>query len=147
MQQQHALLHARACSLLVALLVGGNGICGILLSQIDVAHGVIYLVKVVLVVLIACHAPESANHLARLSLCQNLCHGYASVELQFVGRVHPCHLAEGLVCLLLMPLRRLNLSEQEIFTRTLLASHLVAYHLAQVLGRLREVARMQVVVA
>ena len=49
-EQQYALLDAIAGSLLIAFLVGGDGLGGVTLHQVDIADGIVHLVEIVLVV-------------------------------------------------------------------------------------------------
>ena len=137
LQQQHALLYARACSLSRSALVGVDSLRGVVLRQIDVADGVVYLVEIVLVLVRACHALQSANHLLRLTGRHHLRHGDARVELQFVRRVELHHVLAQ--C-------RLHLSHEKPFAGALLASHLVLYHVTQVGNSFLVFASVHVVV-
>ncbi len=102
LEQQHTALNAASGGFLVALLIRRYGVGGVAVGQVDVAHGIVDLVQIVLVVVVGSHALEAAYHLAVLSVGQYLGHGDARVELQFVGRVLPYHVAEGVVGLLVV---------------------------------------------
>ena len=116
LQQQHASFHAVAGGFLVALLIGADGLHGVLLQQVDVAHGVIDLVQVVLVVVVACHALQAAYHAAAVAGGHHLGLGNAGIELQLVGRVLAYHVLVGIEGLLRVAQRGLYLSHQEPFT-------------------------------
>ena len=121
MQKQHALLYAGACSLLVSCLVSVDGLCGIFQGKVYITYGIIYLIKVFLVVLVGCHAFQAGYHLSCLiSVGKNLCHGYSGIELHFVWRILTDNLLECLVCLVLMSEGSLYLSEKIVFTCALL---------------------------
>ena len=81
LQQQHALLYARACGFSRSALVGVDGLYGVTLCEVYVADGVVHLVEIFLVLVRACHALQSANHLLRLTYGHHLCHADACVEL------------------------------------------------------------------
>ena len=146
LQQQHALLYARACSLSRSALVGDDSLRGVVLRQVDVADGVVYLVEIVLVLVRACHALQSANHLLRLTGRHHLRHGDARVELQFVRRVELHHVLECLCCLHVVAQCRLHLSHEKPLAGALLASHLVLDDVAQVGDGFLVFARVHVVV-
>ena len=146
LQQQHALLYARACSLSRSALVGDDSLRGVVLRQIDVADGVVYLVEIVLILVRACHALQSANHLLRLTGRHHLRHADACVELQLVGWVELRHVLERLHRLHVVAQCCLHLSHEEPLACALLASHLVLYHVAQVGYGFLVFARVYVVV-
>ena len=81
LQQQHALLYARARGFSRSALVGVDGLCGVALCEVYVADGVVHLVEVFLVLVRACHTLQPANHLLRLSNGHHLRHADACVEL------------------------------------------------------------------
>ena len=146
-EQQHSLLHATTRGLGVALLVGVDGLHGVLLCQVDIAHGIIYLVEVFLVLVRGSHAAQFADHLLCLSLRHHLRHGDAGVEFQFVGWVLGDDLAKRLVRFGMMAQGRLDLSHQIPFARFLLLSHLVLDDLAQVGDGLLQFTRVDIIVS
>ena len=88
--------------------------CGVLGAEVDVAHGVIDLVEVVLVLVAACHALEASYHLSELALVHNLCLHDAGVEGHFVGRVGTYDARECLVGQGVAPRFVVELCEQEV---------------------------------
>ena len=132
LEQQHAFLHTVAGGLLIALFVGGDGLHGVLLKQIDVAHGVIYLVEVVLVVVRGGHALQPADGFLRAGRGHHFRHGDAGVESQFIGWVLAQHALVCLVCLVAQPQFCLELTQEKPFPGALLLAHLVLDDLAQV---------------
>ena len=100
MKQEHAFLDTAAGGFLVAFLIGGDGSEGVFLHQVDVAHGVIYLIQVLGILVGACHSLQPADHLLGIAASHHLRHGDAGIELQFVRRVHAHHAAESLVGIL-----------------------------------------------
>ena len=145
-QQQHTLLNAVARALLVALLVGGNGVHGVFLCEVDIADGIVHLVQVFLVVVVGGHALQLAYHLACPAASHHLGHGDAGVELNLVGGIQPHHVLESLVGLRALALCRIDLSQQIPFARLLLLAHLVLDYLLQVGNGLVKPLLVQVVV-
>ncbi len=131
-EQQHALLYTPAGRLDIALLVGRDSIDRILLTEVDIADGVVHLVEVVLVLVAGGHPLEPTYHLMRLSARHHLGHGNASIELQIVRRILPDDTAIGTEGLGIVAESGLQLSHEIPFAGTLLASHLVLDDLAQV---------------
>ena len=115
LQQQHAFFNAAARGFLVAFLVGANGAGRVFLHEVDVAHGVVDLVQVVLVVVVGSHAPQLPDHLGTVALGHHFRLCYAGVEVQLVGRVLCTHFSVGPVGLLFVAERGLYLSQQEVF--------------------------------
>ena len=117
MQEQYALFYARTCGALVALLIGIDGVEGVFLCEVDIADSVVYLVEVLLVVVIAGHATQLANHLLGVPvpvsvpvIRHHLGHGDVGIETQFVGGMLAYHFTECSVRLLIVPLRSFYLS-------------------------------------
>ena len=97
MEQQHSFLDTAAGGLLVAFFVGGDGIGGIALQEIDVAHGIIDLVEILRILVGTGHRLQAADHFLGITLCHHLTHGDAGIELQLVRRVHAYDAAKCLV--------------------------------------------------
>ena len=146
LQQQHALLYARARGFSRSALVGVDGLCGVALCEVYVADGVVHLVEIFLVLVRACHTLQSANHLLRLSYGHHLRHADACVELQLVGWVELRHVLERLHRLHVVAQRCLHLSHEEPLACALFASHLVLDDVAQVGYSFLVFARVYVVV-
>ena len=145
-QEQHAFLHTAAGAFLVAFLVCGNGVGRVFVEQIDIAHGIVDLVEIVLVVVVGGHALQTADGLLGFAGSHHLGHGDARIEVELIGRVLVAHLAESLVGSIAMAQFGLQLSEQEPLAGTLLATHLVLDNLAQVGDGTLVVAHVDVVV-
>ena len=131
-EQQHTFLNARACGLLVAFLVGGNGLHGVFLEHVDVAHRIVHLIQIVLVLVGESHSLQSADHLLRTSSGHHFRHRDACIELQFVGRVLRNHFFIGFIGHLLVVEGGLQLSHEVPLAGALLFAHLVLDDLAQV---------------
>ena len=131
-EQQHTLLDTVPCRFGVAPLVSFDSLQGVLLRHVNVTHGIVHLIEIILVVLVARHALQLAHHLLPLSASHNLCHGNACIEFQFVGRVLPYHFPVSVVSLLGIAELFLQLSHDIPFPRPLLASSLMADYLAQI---------------
>ena len=102
------------------------------LGEVDIADGIIHLVKEVLVVIRTSHALQLADLTLKVSSWHYLGLGNASVEFQFIGRVQTYHVLERLVGLVLLSKLCLYLSHQEPFAGLLLAALLVLDDLAQI---------------
>ena len=87
LEQQDALLHSITCAQLGALLILCDGIHRIALYQVNVAHGIVHLIQVVLVVGVLGHALERLHHLGSRAAAHRLGLLYAGIEFQFVRRV------------------------------------------------------------
>ena len=146
LQQQHALLYARARGFSRSALVGVDGLCGVALCEVYVADGVVHLVEIFLVLVRACHTLQPAYHLLRLTYGHHLRHADACVELQLVGWVELRHVLERLHRLHVVAQRCLHLSHEEPLACALLASHLVLDDVAQVGNSFLVFARVYVVV-
>ena len=131
-QQQHTFFYSCPCGFCVTLLIGLYGLCGIIVKQVDITHSVIHLVEIVLVVVRGSHSLQLAYHLFSLAAGHHLGHRYASVEVEFVWRVQSQHSFECLVSEFVVSQFCLQLSHEIPFACLLLASHLMAYHLAQI---------------
>ena len=94
-QQQHAFFYAATGGLLIAFLIGGNGLGRVFLCHVDVTHGVIHLVEIILVVVIDSHALQTTDHAFGVAGGDDLCLCDTGIELQFVGWVTACHFPEG----------------------------------------------------
>ena len=145
-QEQHALFDAASGCLLVAFLVGTDGVSSVALGEIDVTDGVVYLIQVVLVLVAGGHTLQPADHLLGLTGSHHLGHSDAGVELNLVRRVLGDHLLVSLISLLLMSELSLELSEQEVLACLLALAHLVLNDLLQVGHSFRIVARVDVVI-
>ena len=67
LEQEHALLDARPCGFGGTSLVCADGFSRIVLSQINVADGIIHLVQIFLVLVRSRHSLQSAHHFLPLS--------------------------------------------------------------------------------
>ena len=67
LEQEHALLNARPCGFGSTALVCADGFSRIVLRQIYVADGIIYLVQIFLVLVRSRHSLQSAHHFLPLS--------------------------------------------------------------------------------
>ncbi len=146
MEQQDTLLHTTTGSLGVSLLVGIDGFGGVFLRQMDVAHGVIHLVKIVLVLVGGSHAAQLSYHLLGLSLGRYLRHGYAGIELQLIGRVLGDDLSERFVRLVVPSQCRLDLPHEVPFACLLLFPALVLDDFSQVGDGLFQLSGVDIVV-
>ncbi len=146
LEQQYAFFNARPCCLLVAFLVGRDGLHGVALGQVDVSDGIVHLVEIVLVVVVGGHALQPTDHLLRLTFREHFGHGDACIEVQLVGRSQSADVVVGLVSLAVVAESLIELSEQEPLAGFLLAAHLVFDHLAQVGDGLLVVACVDIVV-
>ena len=131
-QQQHALFDAAAGRFLVASLIRRDGVQRVLPGQVDVADGVVHLVEVVFVLVRLGHSAQPLYHLLRTAPCHDLGLGYAGVELHFVRRVLPHHLAVSLVCRLPVAEPGLQLSHQKPLAGFLLLAPFVLDDLGKV---------------
>ena len=131
-QQQHTLFYTVTRGLLVALLVGFDGLRGVALTQPDVADSVIHLIQIVLVVVRCCHAFQFPNHLAGIALSHHLSLGDTGIKLHLVGRIQAHHMTESIVSLLTVSQQGMYLSIQEPLAGLLLAAFLVFDNLAQI---------------
>ena len=131
-EQQHTVLHSVAGGFLVSFLIGADGVGGVVLRHIDIAHGVVHLVQILLIVVAGGHALQARYHLLAVALGGHLGHGDTGVEGQLVGRVLLEHLAVGFVGLVLPAQLGQELPHEEPFAGPLLAAHLMLDHLAQV---------------
>ena len=145
MEQQHALLDTAASGLLVAFLVGTDGVSGVALQQVDIAHGIIHLVEILRILIRTGHRLQPADHLLRVTSGHHLAHGDAGIELQLVRRIHAHHAAEGLVGIVALSKGCIQLTQQEVFTSLLLAAHLVLDGFLQVGNGFLEALRVDVV--
>ena len=145
-EQQHSFLYARTGSPCSSTFIGRDGVCSIPARHIDVADGVIHLVEIFLVLVGSRHALEPGYHLVRLRARHHLGHGYACVELHLIGRILPYHTSIGIGGGSLVAEQGLYLSHDEPLACALLASHLVAYDAAQILGSVGIVGCAQIVV-
>ncbi len=125
LEQQHTFLYTVAHRLLVAFLVGGNGVECVAVCQIDIAYGVVHLVEIVLVVVGSGHAAQLSYHLPRASAGHHLRLRYAGVELQFVWRTLAHHAAVSLVGHVTVSQFGLNLSHEIPHAGLLLLAALV----------------------
>ena len=147
LQQQNAFLHARPCGFLIAFLIGADGFGGVVVEQVDVAHGIVDLIEKLLVVVVGSHAFQPADGLFRPARCHHLSHGDARIEVQFIGRVQAHHFLIGFISQVAMSEGSLELSEQEPFPGSLFLAHLVLDHLAEIGDGFLVVTGMDVVVS
>ena len=145
MEQQHALLDTAAGGLLVAFLVGTDGICGVALQQVDIAHGIIHLVEILRILIRTGHRLQPADHLLRVTTSHHLAHGDAGIELQLVGGIHAHHATEGLIGIVALAQCGIQLTQQEVFAGFLLAAHLVLDGFLQVGNGFLEAFRVDIV--
>ena len=131
-QQQHAFLNARTGSFRGTILVGADGVRRVLLQQVYIAHSVVHLVEVVLVVVVAGHAFQPANHTPAVVRSHHLCLGNAGVELQLVGRILADNVPVGFIGLLAVAEPCLYLSHQEPFAGFLHAAPFMLDDLIQI---------------
>ena len=113
-QPHHTFLHTVACALLHAVLVGIERMKRVTLSQIDVAHGIIYLVQVFCILAVAGHRLQLANHLLALSLRHHLGLLNPCIEFQLVRGIALEHLLEFLERQLVLSCFTIQLSKQEM---------------------------------
>ena len=113
-QQQCRLVWTILLAFLKAFLPGVDAMCGIFIAEVDVAHGIIDLVEVVLVLVALGHPLQSCNHLTELTLMHHLCLHDACIEGYFVGRIGTYHLGECLVCHRVAPRLVIELCKQEV---------------------------------
>ena len=146
-QQQHAFLYATARRLLVAFLVGGNGLHRVLLGHIDITHGVIHLIQIVLVVVVARHTFQPTDHPLGILCSDHLRLGDAGIKLQYVGWMTAHHLLEGSLCLGTVAELPLYLSHQEPLAGSLLAALLVLDDFPQIGHGLLQFTIPQIVVS
>ena len=146
LQQEHALLRAAAGGLLVARLVGGNGLGRVVLREVDIADGIVHLVEVVFVVVRGGHALQTADHLLVVRGGHHLGLGDAGVELHLVGRILGGHAAVCLVGLPCVAQRCLDLSHDKPLAGFLRLAVLTADDLPQQGHGALQLARAQVVV-
>ena len=114
-EQQYALLDAIPRALGASLLIGCHGGSRVGQLQVEVAHGEIHLVEVVLVVLHACHAAQLAQHLAASRRIGGHDFGLqdAGVEGQVEGWALGNTFRQSLVGSLAPPQPVVHLAEQE----------------------------------
>ena len=103
-----------------------------MLQQVDIAHGVVHLVEIVLVVVVAGHTLQLADHTLAVGACHHLCLGYPGIEFQFIGRVLSYGVLIGFVGFVVVAQSCLYLSHEEPFTCFLRLAPFVLDHLAQV---------------
>ena len=77
-----------------------------------VADGIINLVEIFLILVARSHSLQFGYHLPGVVGCQNLGHGDAGIELQFVRRIETDDMLEGTVGILGMSLLCFYLSHQ-----------------------------------
>ena len=87
---------------------------------------------IVLVVIAVRHAAQASDHAFVVTGCHHLGLGNAGVELQFVGRIEACHMAESTISLLTVALQSLQLPHQEPLTGFLLTAFLMLDDLSKV---------------
>ena len=97
-QQQHTFLYTAARGFLITFFIGGDGICGVFLRQVDIADGVVHLIQVVFVVVVGGHTLQSADHRLGIASCHHLRLCDTGIELQFVGRMTAYNLPERTLC-------------------------------------------------
>ena len=102
MQQEHPFLNTGARSFLVPFLVGGNGIQGVVLGEVDVTDGIINLIEILFVLVGGSHALQTLDHLLVMGAGHHLGHGDTGIELQFVGRTLADDVLECLIGFLVM---------------------------------------------
>ena len=146
MQQEDTLLDTAARGFLVAFLVGSDRVDGIFLGKIDVADGIVDLIKIVDVLLRPRHALQPRDHLLGMPASHHLGHGDARIELQFVGRIGAHHSTERLIGLLVVAEGRLHLSQEEQFARFLLLAHLLLDDFLQIGNGLLQPSGVEIVV-
>ena len=79
-EQEHGFRWSALGGFLHAFLPGRQAACCILHSQIDVSHGVIHLVQIVLVLVTLGHSLQPGNHLAELAFGHDFCLQDAGIE-------------------------------------------------------------------
>ena len=147
LQQQDTLFNTVSRPFLVAFLVGSNRIGCIPLCQIDIAYGIIHLVKIVLVVVRSSHSLEAVDGLLRILFRHHLRHRNAGIELHFVRRMLSQHALVCLVSLFLVADKPLQLPHQEPFPCTLLTPHLVLDYLPEIRNCLVIFLRVYIVIS
>ena len=145
-QQQHTFFNAAAGGFFITLLIGVDSLQRVLLHHVDITHGVIHLVEVILVIVVGSHTFQAADHCFGIALGHYLCLGDAGIELQFVGRVTADGLCKGMLCLGTIAQLLLYLSHEEPLAGLLLVSALMLDYFAQVWHRLLVVLRPDIVV-
>ena len=102
------------------------------MGQIDVADGIVHLVKIFGIVIVGGHTLQLTYHLLAVVLSQHFGLGYAGVKLQLVRRTAAYHTGKSLVSLLLMAHQVLYLSHQVPLAGTLGFTAFVLDGLAQI---------------
>ena len=146
MEQKHTFLDTISSRFGISFFVGGDCLGGVFLMEVDVAHGVIYLIQVFLVFVGGCHALEVTDSLFGVALCHHFGHGNASIELQFVRRIETYDMFESFVCLLSHAYGCLKLPHEIPFASFLLTTHLMLDDFAQIWDGLRKVALVYIVI-
>ncbi|CCY15519.1 unknown [Prevotella sp. CAG:755] len=127
-QEKHPLLNAAPSAFFPAFFIGTYGGGRVAQGEMNVAHGVIDLVKVVLVVVGTCHAAQPAYHLFRVGLGREYLRLlYACVESQLVRRTLTQAALVGLVGIGWASELRIDLPEQIVTARLLLVA-LFGFH-------------------
>ena len=146
LQQQDTFLDAVACGPLVALLICADGTKRIPLRQIDVADGIVDLVKILLVIIRRSHAFQLGNHLLLFSSGHHFGHGHTGVERKRIIRVQFCHVLIGLIGLSVPTGFSKQLPQQKPLACLLLAPHLMTDDLLQIRNSLLIVARVYIII-
>ena len=112
---QHSCTISACRSCCNTCLVGLYGLGGVLVAQVQVANGIIYLCLIIGILVRFCHALELAQCLLVVAVSRHLGLAYACVELKLIGRALRNGLAKALVGLLLVAGFGIQLSKQIVF--------------------------------
>ena len=131
-QKQHTFFYATAGGLGISPFIGTDSLHSVPLCEIDVAYGIIYLVKILLVLVGSSHALQLADYLLAVVCSHYLAHGDTCIELQLVRRIESHHVLESSVSLSFVALSGKYLPQEIPLTRFLLAAHLMLDYFAQI---------------
>ena len=114
-EQEHALFGAPARTLRAPRLVGADGLRRVAKGEVNVAHGVVHLVEIILVAPVACHATQALHHAAGfVGRGEGFGLQDAGVERELVGRALLDALAERLGGLALLVEVQVHLAQEEV---------------------------------